>query len=79
MNYAYIVEFHKIDKWVPRVIMLATPDEMQMLMDKFADQGGMGIHEIRWRRITSPEMANEYHRNGCEVRARDFDKPIDWS
>jgi len=81
MNYAYIVEIYddEINEWVPTIIMLTTSDEMQMLMDKFADQSETAIHSVRWRRITSPEKADEYHEAGCEIRARDFNKPIDWS
>jgi len=79
MNHAYLIEHNDPDGWNPGLIIIATADEFQHLMDTYSDKCEEGIHRTRWRRLRSHEEIEHCVNLGVEIRAKDQLTPIDWS
>lgn len=81
MIQANIVELQQDGVWRPAFILIGSPEDFQVLVEKMADHESGIIHDTRWRRLTSPEELMDYQERGCQVRSKKWDEvePIDWS
>jgi hypothetical protein len=76
-NNAYIIEYLEDGEWGPHSLLLATPSELQPLMDGLNQTLAEKVHEVRWRRIKSPREFERYDRQGCKTRWKEH-REVEW-